>query len=140
MDYSIHRTSPRKLICIPVLFAEADEKSYTLDYSTDLSEGGVLIQTAQPLPVGTRVRLKFRLPNALKLIDLTGEVVWSHPYIPGETDLNLIPGMGVKFLEIDETSRKYIDVFVKSEREKQARAEDLLKELESEDAYALRKT
>jgi len=129
MDYSSHRTSPRKLICIPVLFAKEGTKTYTLDYSTDLSEGGVLIQTTSPLPVSTRVELKFRLPNALKLIEVSGEVVWSLPYIPGESDLNLIPGMGVKFIKLDESSKMYIESFVRSEREKQGESEKTINDL-----------
>ena len=100
-----------------------------LDYSTDLSNGGVLIQTTSPLPVGTRVDLKFRLPNALKLIEVSGEVVWSLPYIPGQSDLNLIPGMGVKFSKLDESSKIYIESFVRSEREKQDEAENTLNDL-----------
>ncbi len=129
MNQSIHRVSPRKLICIPILFAEKGKKTYSVDYSSDLSEGGVLIQTENPLPVGTYVNLKFRLPNAIKLIEITGEVVWSHPYIPGQTDLNLIPGMGVKFLDISETAKIYIETFVMSEREKRAQLDDLLSEM-----------
>jgi len=129
MDYSSQRTSPRKLICIPVLFAKQGTKTYLLDYSTDLSNGGVLIQTTSPLPVGTRVDLKFRLPNALKLIEVSGEVVWSLPYIPGQSDLNLIPGMGVKFSKLDESSKIYIESFVRSEREKQDEAENTINDL-----------
>lgn len=132
MELSIHRTSPRKLICIPILFAEEDKKTFLLEYTTDLSEGGVLIQTSRPLPIGSRVSLKFRLPNAIKLIELTGEVVWSHAYIPGQTDLNLIPGMGVKFLGVDEASGRYIETFVRMEREKQEEGLDLLKDLEDQ--------
>lgn len=132
MVKSIHRISPRKLICIPVLFAEAGKKTYSVDYSTDLSEGGVLIQTERPLPEGTRVNLKFRLPNAIKLIELTGQVVWSHPYIPGQTALNLIPGMGVKFHNVSDTARKYIETFVRSEREKQEQLKDLLSNVDTE--------
>jgi uncharacterized protein (TIGR02266 family) len=121
---------PRKLICIPIFFSQEGKNLFKVDYSTDLSEGGVLIQTESPLPVGTRVDIKFRLPGGIKLIETKGEVVWSHPTIPNGADLNLVPGMGVKFLNLDEKSRKYIEAFIKNERETKVFEEDLEEELE----------
>lgn len=121
---------PRKLICIPIFFSVEGKNQFKVDYSTDLSEGGVLIQTEEPLPVGTRVDIKFRLPGAIKLIETKGEVVWSHKTIADESGLNLVPGMGVKFLGLDEKSKKYIDAFIKNERSTRVFEEDLEEELE----------
>lgn len=121
---------PRKLICIPIFFSEEGKGLFKVDYSTDLSEGGVLIQTQEPLPVGTKLDIKFRLPGGIKLIETKGEVVWSHKKIGGETILDLVPGMGVKFLNLDEESKKYIEVFIKNEREAKVFEEDLKEELE----------
>lgn len=121
---------PRKLICIPIFFSEEGKQLFKVDYSTDLSVGGVLIQTQEPLPVGTRVDIKFRLPGAIKLIETKGEVVWSHKRICDDTTLDLVPGMGVKFLNLDEKSKKYIEAFIKNERETKIFEEDLEEELE----------
>jgi uncharacterized protein (TIGR02266 family) len=129
-DNTQNQRIPRKLICIPIFFSEEGKNLFKVDYSTDLSEGGVLIQTPEPLPVGTRVDIKFRLPGGIKLIETKGEVVWSHKKISDETSLDLVPGMGVKFLNLDEKSKKYIETFIKNERETKVFEEDLEEELE----------
>ena len=125
-NINIIRQKPRTLICIPMLYSVENKNSYVIDYCTDLSEGGVLIQTETPIVTGIRLNIKFRLPNAIKLIDVIGEVVWSHKHIPGQDALKLIPGMGVKFLNLDPLGKRYIETFVNKERTKGGTEGDLI--------------
>ncbi|HEY4717122.1 MAG TPA: TIGR02266 family protein [bacterium] len=124
---------PRRLICIPVLYATEGTKDFVVDYSTDLSEGGVLIQTTTPMPMDTTLDLKFRLPGAIKLIEVKGKVMWAQQYIPGTPDLNLVPGMGVKFVNLDDRSKKYIEAFIKKERGTRVFEDDIINDILEKD-------
>jgi uncharacterized protein (TIGR02266 family) len=113
-DLGIPRGHSRKLICIPVIFYEKGGKDFVIDYTTDLGDGGVLIQTETLLPVGAELELIFKLPNSIKLIEVRGKVVWANKYDPDKAPDNLIPGMGVKFLDLDPESKQYIDDFIET--------------------------
>jgi hypothetical protein len=68
-------------------FAEADPRTTTPIY--DLSETGVLVETRQIYPIGTRIELRFVvIPDAPELFVHTG-CVTRHSRNP--------PGMGVEF-------------------------------------------
>ena len=111
------REHSRKLICIPVIFYKTGSKDFVIDYTTDLSDGGVLIQTETLLPVGTKLELIFKLPNSIKLIEVSGEVAWVNESQHDQDPDKLIPGMGVKFINLDPESKKYIIDFIKTIRE-----------------------
>ena len=61
----------------------------------NLGRDGVFVKTAIPLPVGHHAILNWKLPNEHQVV-AQGEVVWASQ---GGTS---IPGMGMRFLEIQE--------------------------------------
>jgi len=104
------RRVPRTLIKIKIDYES--EGAYLYNYSRDLSEGGIFIQTSNPLKIGDRLTLNFILPEVLEKIEATGEVTWINP--PGAEDL--LPGMGVRFMELPEDKcRSILDVINKIE-------------------------
>ena len=68
----------------------------------DVGKGGLGIRTMSPLPKGTAVHLKFRLPGAPGEIDAAGRVAWSDRKV----------GMGVQFEKISATDQRTIDAFI----------------------------
>jgi Tfp pilus assembly protein PilZ len=56
----------------------------------DLSEGGMFVDTVNPLPVGTEVKFRFRLPSKAEDPPLVGigRVAWLQPTV----------GMGIEFV------------------------------------------
>lgn len=111
------RKQQRRLICIPVLLSIEGANKFKIDYTSDMSVGGFLIQTESPLKKGLMLDIRFRLPGAIKLIEAKGEVIWSHEYLPGtEPTQDALPGMGIKFLELDEQSRNYLISYVENEK------------------------
>ena len=71
------------------------------EYVTNISRSGVFIKSKQPLPVGTRVNLRFTvIMDDIETIEGTGEVVRV------ETDP---AGMGVVFRELTKYSQTLID-------------------------------
>jgi uncharacterized protein (TIGR02266 family) len=75
------------------------------EYVVNLSRGGVFIRSDDPLPVGTRVNLKFSVIfEDLEIIEGVGEVVRVVGPGKGET-----PGMGVVFVELSQVSKELVE-------------------------------
>jgi uncharacterized protein (TIGR02266 family) len=75
------------------------------EYSANLSLGGMFVRSAEPAPIGARLRIEFRLGGDTPLIEGEGEVVWVRPREDGE---GRQAGMGIRFLEIAPPSRQLI--------------------------------
>lgn len=72
--------------------------AFLVAYSTNLSKGGLFIETGDPLPVGTTLDLRLRAPDATAM-DLEGVVAWVRKEA---TDDGLQTGMGIQ-LQTPET-------------------------------------
>lgn len=81
------------------------ESSIRSDYTTDISGGGLFIQTTNPLPVGTTLLIQLAFPNVPRLIEATGKVVrileWS-------ASSDSPPGMGIQFIDLKPSDRAFI--------------------------------
>ena len=73
----------------------------------NLSAGGVYFEQSIPHPLGTRVNLKFSLPGQDRVIETLAEIVNT----PGDKD-GL--GMGVRFIDLDDTDRTRIESYVRT--------------------------
>lgn len=68
------------------------------EYATTLGEGGVFVETHDPLPIGSPLRLRFRLPGGDRLHEIEGRVAWTHA--PGTpAGASRPPGMGIEFTD-----------------------------------------
>lgn len=80
-------------------------QEFVSEYITNVSRSGVFVRSDDPLPVGTRVNLKFSVVvDDLEIIEGVGEVV--RVVVPGGHE---VPGMGVQFIELSEPSRLLIE-------------------------------
>ena len=84
------RRSPRFLLRRRV-WCEGDHVTLYLQ-SLNISEGGLFLRTATPLPPGTRARVSLRVDDVELVAD--AEIVW---VAPPEAQ---VPGMGLKLLDI----------------------------------------
>jgi uncharacterized protein (TIGR02266 family) len=66
------------------------------EYATTLGAGGLFVESEEPLPAGTRLKVRFRLPGREALHEIEGRVAWCQP--AGE-DARRAPGMGVEFTD-----------------------------------------
>ena len=95
-------------------------------YIKNLSGGGLFVASDKMTPIGTRVKLEILLPSEVEPIEVTCEVAWLNPRRLGGTE----PGMGFKFVELDEKVRskiqrhlnEAIEAGLKEERKKKAEA------------------
>ncbi|MDX2011939.1 MAG: PilZ domain-containing protein [Myxococcaceae bacterium] len=93
------RVSARKTINHE--FASVD--AFINEYVTNISRSGVFIRSDEPLPIGTRVNLRFTvIHEELETIEGLGEVV-------RVVDKGRNKGMGVVFVELNEVSKALIE-------------------------------
>jgi uncharacterized protein (TIGR02266 family) len=82
----------------------ASEDNYLFAYITDISATGIFVRTTSPEQPGTHLNLRFRPDDESPQLEVEGEVIWVNPFRPGAPD-NLHPGMGIRFVAIDEDLR-----------------------------------
>lgn len=92
-------------------FASIEE--FITEYVSDLSKDGVFIRSDDPLPVGTRVDLRFTvIVSDFETIEGIGEVVRVVPPGAGEPG-----GMAVVFIELTSDSKKLVEHLLTRPRE-----------------------
>ena len=92
---------------IPVAYRSVG--SFLSDWATNISHGGLFINTRKPLPVGTEVKILVQLPGAAFPYRLSGRVTHVTEY---DNHANMVPGMGVEFTDVDDAKRRELEAFV----------------------------
>lgn len=103
------RKAPRIMVRVLVDYESSD--TYFYDYSNNLSEGGIYIETDRPLPIGSPITLRFTLPGLDRVFETKGNVAWVYIKKPGDEGPPaevLGPGMGIEFKELNEADIKLI--------------------------------
>lgn len=109
------RTTPRiplkvrVAINVEIIEEGTPEKVLT---SVNISEGGLYLRTLAPLPEGTHLHIKFMLPHDTEEMELSAEVVRT---LPLGTQLEVEPGMGLRFVDIPENILLRIRNFIQWE-------------------------
>jgi type IV pilus assembly protein PilZ len=83
------------------------------EFAENISEGGLFIQTDNPLEVGTEIILEFYLPLLKEPIRVKGRVEW-HTDLPGIN--REPPGMGVSFQGLSAEDKEKINRVVRELR------------------------
>ncbi len=84
-------------------FASVEE--FIVEYVSNISRSGAFIRSDEPLPVGTRVALRFTLlMDEIETIEGVGEVVRTVKPGAGQK-----PGMGVVFVQLTRHSKALIE-------------------------------
>jgi uncharacterized protein (TIGR02266 family) len=83
---------------------ELTEGSQVFRRAGNVSRGGMHLDHTIPIPLGTRVRLRFTLPGDNSPIVVTAEIV--------SIATNNVLGMGVKFVEVEPTTQNRIDAYL----------------------------
>lgn len=103
-DRRIHPRIPMRL---SVKYSSA--KEFFVDYSNNISVGGIFIRTLEPAEFGTKVLIEFTLPEIPRKVKGLGEVVRVVRAGSSERDP---AGMGIKFLKFDPGSEEHIRKFI----------------------------
>src|SRR5437868_5945931 len=94
------RGSPRVVLGIPVAYRFGNTIAAAL--TLNLSKGGLAIRTMSPLPEGSKVRARFRLPGSKRDIEGESRVAWSDRRV----------GMGLQFEKVESGDQGAVDEFV----------------------------
>ena len=79
---------------------------FTANRVTNLSRGGLFIQSPHPLPLQAQVDLTFTLPDGPR-IQATGRVIWN--YVVAKGSARIVPGSGIKFTAMSPEDRARLD-------------------------------
>lgn len=105
------RRSYRAPFVVRVDYGTVD--AFFSEFTADVNEGGLFIETETPQPPGTLVVLQFRIPGSDQPIKVRGRVVWTSFDRPSE-----LPGMGIEFENLDARARTKINDVVRRLRAK----------------------
>jgi len=102
--YSNQRKYPRKDLALLVQYRFNTLEDFLAEYATNLSPGGMFIQSESPSAVGTTLHLHFSLKDGSRLIDGVARVVRVVP--PGTQGQPA--GMGVEFQDFDPETQALV--------------------------------
>jgi len=103
------RRSERAELIVRVDYATVDE--LFSEFTRDINEGGLFIETEKQRPLGTEVCLHFNLPGSARAIRTSGTVVRLSDGSDGDA-----PGMGIEFDDLPPDARGHIDQIIRSLR------------------------
>ncbi|HOX41994.1 MAG TPA: TIGR02266 family protein [Myxococcota bacterium] len=102
-DGDERREHPRAFVGLLVRVGYGDVDEFVERYASNISEGGLFIQSREPFPAETLVRFEVKLRTGETVLEGKGVVVWSRT--PDQTPS---PGMGIRFLELGEDARRLV--------------------------------
>lgn len=97
-------------------------KVYSLDRKThrvlnaylleakDMTQKGFFVKIQNPLPLGTELKIKLKLPDKAKAVVLLSKVAW----IAKRSQVGYYPGMGVAITKINRGDSKRVKEFLKN--------------------------
>jgi uncharacterized protein (TIGR02266 family) len=102
-----YRRFGRVPVALEVRYASAT--AFLVAYTTNLSKGGVFLETPSPLPIGAEITLTISAPHAPEPMVVQGRVAWVRDYADAEGHPM---GMGVQFGQLEDRYGAVIDHIV----------------------------
>jgi type IV pilus assembly protein PilZ len=107
------RTEPRVFLSVKVRYSTSEGKRFE-GRAGGIGGGGLFIERTSPLPVGTKLKIEFALPERpSEWLEAKGTVAW---VCPKADQYTFSPGMGVRFTEISTDVRGRVVELVRSLR------------------------
>ncbi len=103
------RRSARADLIVRIDYATVDE--IFSEFTRDINEGGLFIETEKPRPAGTEVTMHFNLPGSTQALQTVGRVIRVCSGDEGQ-----VPGMGIEFDELTLEDRQKINAMIRSLR------------------------
>src|SRR2546421_9838239 len=106
-DGGNHRGFPRHTVTLGVRFRSA--RDFVLEHATNISRGGIFIQTDDPPPLDTAVQVELNLPDSPAAVTTNGIVVHRQLAVGGK-----MPGVGVQVVDSGDDFRERIASYMDS--------------------------
>jgi uncharacterized protein (TIGR02266 family) len=100
------RKAERTQLVVRVEYSTIDD--FFSEFSRDINQGGLFIETTRPLSLGAEVMMRFSLPGGDEAIETVGHVVRI-----SLGDREEPPGMGLEFEKLRDDDRGRIDELVR---------------------------
>jgi uncharacterized protein (TIGR02266 family) len=105
------RRTRRVPVEIQIQYETAD--GFFQDYMRNLSLGGIFIETSKPLPMNTKLKVRFSLPDMSDPIVADGVVV--HTLRLGQPKNPSVSGMGIRFSELEPSSKEMLESYLQAQ-------------------------
>ena len=102
------RRTRRLPVEIQIQYETAD--GFFQDYIRNLSLGGIFIETSKPLPMHTKLKVQFSLPDMGAPIVADGVVV--HTLRVGQPRNPSLSGMGIRFSDLEPSSKEMLESYL----------------------------
>jgi uncharacterized protein (TIGR02266 family) len=99
------RRSARTPIVVRIEYSTVD--ALFSDFTRNINEGGVFIESDAPAPLDSEVHLRFQLPGTREALRVSGRVAWIDAEQNGKPR-----GMGIEFDNLSDADRARIDELV----------------------------
>ena len=103
------RRSQRAPVTVRIEYATVD--ALFSDFTRDINEGGIFVETDEAVPLEEKVELKLRLPGSSEVVHARGRVVRVELAGPGSA-----AGIAIEFDQLDRDARDMINRAVRSLR------------------------
>ena len=103
------RRSNRAPVVVRIEYSTVD--ALFSDFTRNINEGGIFVETEEPVPLDQKVDLKLRLPGSSELVRVQGRVVRVEQATATEAG-----GIAVEFGELDSRARELINAAVRKLR------------------------
>lgn len=107
-----NRSALRVEIRITVVLKDTTFDGAMYFYSTNISANGVFVESNLFLQEGVIVKLQFLLPDAPSTVEAIGRVTRVEDR--SEPHANIVPGLGIEFLEMSAEHRAILENFTQS--------------------------
>ncbi len=101
------RKYPRKPLKVKMVAKSSQSQGLAYFNTKDISLGGAFLESLDYYEMGTEIELAFSLPGNPRPIKVLGKVV----FVMTEditSDSDLVPGMGIKFLNLKEDDKELL--------------------------------
>lgn len=109
-NHDDRRKEPRLDVNIQVDYKARD--MFISNYVTNISKGGVFIQTDSPLPIHSEIQVTFSIPETGRTITAKGKVAWTYDIKKGS--ISITPGMGIRFTDLSMDNRKILEDYIRN--------------------------
>ncbi len=104
------RRSQRTPVTVRIEYATVD--ALFSDFTRNINEGGIFVETDELVPLDEKVELRLRLPGTQELVHARGRVVRVEPASEGSA-----AGIAIEFEQLDAAARELINQAVRGLRQ-----------------------
>ena len=103
------RISDRRDFAAEIEISQESDHNFYTGFTENISSGGLFIATRDLKPIGSIMEIAFSIPGQEIKISTRAEVRWQRLE---QSDADSMPGIGVRFLDINPASAQAINQFI----------------------------